>query len=82
MFKVGDIVKMDLNKINDTHNKKPTWYTDKSFTIISIPEIYDYNTNVQVDISVEYEIDLIWNGYLILDIAAMRRKKLERLKDV
>jgi len=85
MFKVGDIVKMDLDIIMKYNPSKDSrkWYSDKSFTIIGITgdsvllnedithyKVYGANNN------------LIWKEFIKLDIVAMRKKKLERLKDV
>lgn len=90
MYKVGDIVKIDLNaifKYNNT-NKIPTWYSYESFTIVklnygnNISSSNFNNINVHLDRNLQHSDNIIWVGYLILDIMAMRKNKLERLSNV
>ena len=80
-FKVGDIIKMDLKLImkNNLTKNMAIWYSDESYTIIDTSRLL-YDNLVSLDRKLQNIKDnIIWSGYLILDIPAMRRKKLERL---
>jgi len=78
-FKVGDIVKLDSNAILNTWKYLPDWYSNKkNFKIITA----NY-TNIVLDSSpTNTNSNSIWYGFLKLDVAAMRRKKLEKIRNI
>jgi len=82
MFKVGDIVKYDLNGILTFYKKDemPRWYDSKKrFTVFE--DMCDNFSNVFVKTNSGTKT-IIWCDFLMLDICAMRRNKLKRLSNV
>jgi len=82
-FKKGDIIKMDLENILKLTTWTPEWYSDKSFTIIKF--IKKKNTGhiiAYLDNKLPNGEDRVWIEFIKLDIATMRKKKLEKLKNV
>ena len=91
-FKVGDLVKMDLDSIIKHNNngkifQVPIWYSNRSFTVKKFSYM---NSKLITDTIFIYEdggdnnfygteITEIWCEYLMFDIMAIRRKKLEQL---
>lgn len=76
-FSIGDIVKIDRSYFD---GKLPYWYTSDSFEILSFMN----NNFEEVEISKWLEFDVSYSNhvyvkFLMLDIIAMRKKKLERL---
>lgn len=87
-FNIGDIVKMDLEKIRKntfSSYSTPAWYSTKSYTIIDGPKELGSGGPMVIYVNEIIPNSLsntIWIGFLSFDIIAMRRKKLERISNV
>lgn len=84
-LKVGYKVRIDLEKFyNDGYHFIPRWYSDESYTIVSIEsdnsDMFESNEICYLDRKLpnsnSIEINL---KYLSLDIKEMRKNKLENL---
>jgi len=89
MYKVGDLVKMDLNIIMKLIGRIPYWYCDKTFKVIATTDIkggygthqsillegFNVNSNNKND-------NTIYGPYLKYDLVTMRKLKLESLSNV
>jgi len=88
MFKVGDIVKfIDLKILVDFNASYiPSWYSTESFEVIAIGvnEIWSETVFLDRDLKGinEGPKNRIWSNFLELDIITMRKKKLEKLKQI
>lgn len=83
-LKIGDVVKIDIEKIKErrrgSSNTMPDWYSNELFTIIDGPMMFDNGClNVYVDKDLPNADNTIWVEWLTVDKRAMRRKKLYRL---
>jgi len=82
MFKVGDIVKLNLESILKYTIDKPIWYVKDGFEILKVT---DYDTIFLNEFGgveknkTDSDFNEIHVEFVELDIKAMRRKKLERL---
>lgn len=86
MYKVGDLVKINLEYIKSMSYRKliPKWYTSESFEIISIDYTCGYSGHAYLNRNILGYIDgnRINIAFIMIDIIAMRKKKLEVLNNV
>jgi len=90
-FKVGDIVRVDLEKVfKYTNGRIPNWYSDDIYTIVSIKnDIFNPITGKYHNVGMVVVDKLfpncitaeIWETYISLDIKEMRKRKLIKILD-
>jgi len=76
-FKVGDVVKIDLEKVfKYTDGKMPLWYSSECFIIYSILPYDMAILNKELPFA---NHSTICTMYLSLDIKTIRKEKLDKL---
>lgn len=84
MFKVGDKVQMDKNKIINILGYLPKWYTEYNYIIIKIYNTFDLQDFQHVELNVELNMSYIQNRitsqYLKPSIRETRKIKLQKIK--
>lgn len=79
-FKIGDIVRLDLEKIKKLVTYTPDWYSNESLTIIKFRrKKTSGNIVAHFDKKLQSGSGTAWIGFLMLDILEMRKKKLKKL---
>ena len=84
MFKVGDKVQMDKNKIINVLGYLPKWYTEYNYIIIKMNNTFDIQKYQHVELNMSYcnDTDRITSQYLKPSIMETRKIKLQKINSL